>query len=70
MTQRVQRVVILGGGSAGWLVAGLLAAEHGVRAGGTLQITLLESPAQPGETSHQGAGGHCDLNGHVMSLSK
>jgi tryptophan 7-halogenase len=47
MAQRVQRVVILGGGSAGWLVAGLLAAEHGVRAGGTLQITLLESPAQP-----------------------
>ena len=37
---------------------------------GVLGARELESPAQPGEASHQGTGGHCDLNGHVMSLSK
>ena len=36
----VERVVIVGGGSAGWLTAGLLAAAHRDR----LKITLLESP--------------------------
>ncbi|MFN7693282.1 MAG: tryptophan halogenase family protein [Burkholderiales bacterium] len=38
MNERLHRVVVLGGGSAGWLVAGLLAAEHP-----ELQITLIES---------------------------
>lgn len=36
----IERVVILGGGSAGWLTAGLLAAAHGHR----LKITLIEAP--------------------------
>jgi tryptophan 7-halogenase len=40
----VQQVVIVGGGSAGWLVAAVLAAAHGPAAGGRLQVTLLESP--------------------------
>lgn len=39
----IERVVILGGGSAGWLTAGLLAAAHGHR----LQITLIEAPDIP-----------------------
>lgn len=42
-SQSVERVVILGGGSAGWLTAGLLAAGHGHR----LKITLIEAPDIP-----------------------
>ena len=42
MNERLHRVVVLGGGSAGWLVAGLLAAEHP-----ELQITLIESSDVP-----------------------
>ena len=41
---QVGHVVIVGGGSAGWLVAGVLAARQ--RATG-LRITLLESPDRP-----------------------
>lgn len=43
--QAVKRVVILGGGSAGWLTAGLLAAEHSAHHSRGLQITLVESPS-------------------------
>ncbi|MYM89921.1 tryptophan 7-halogenase [Rugamonas sp. FT82W] len=37
----VRRIVIVGGGSAGWLTAGLIAADH---QGTSLHITLIESP--------------------------
>jgi flavin-dependent dehydrogenase len=43
MTQALNRVVILGGGTAGWLTAATLAAEHGA----SLDITLVESPDIP-----------------------
>ncbi len=42
VNERVERVIVLGGGSAGWLVAGLLAAEHPA-----LRITLIESSDVP-----------------------
>ncbi len=42
MDERLRKVLILGGGSAGWLVAGQLAAEHP-----ELQITLIESSDVP-----------------------
>jgi tryptophan 7-halogenase len=40
----VKRLVIVGGGSAGWLTAGVIAAEHRAREGTGLEVTLLESP--------------------------
>jgi hypothetical protein len=43
MNAPVKSLLILGGGSAGWLTAGVIAAEHGA----TLDITLVESPDVP-----------------------
>jgi tryptophan halogenase len=45
VTQPVKAVVIVGGGTAGWLTAGIIAARHQSRmkAGG-LSVTLIESP--------------------------
>jgi len=40
----LRRIVIVGGGSAGWLTAGLLAAAQ---QGTTVQITVIESPDVP-----------------------
>jgi 2-polyprenyl-6-methoxyphenol hydroxylase-like FAD-dependent oxidoreductase len=44
MTERIRNIVILGGGSAGWLTAGVLASEHCIRSNPDIGITLVESP--------------------------
>ena len=43
MNNPVRNVLILGGGSAGWLTAGLIAAEHSP----AVRVTLVESPDVP-----------------------
>jgi flavin-dependent dehydrogenase len=46
MTTPIQSVVVVGGGTAGWITAGRIAARHNTRAGG-VRVTLIESPTIP-----------------------
>lgn len=40
----INKIVIVGGGSAGWITAGILASEHIGMKGSDVSITLIESP--------------------------
>jgi flavin-dependent dehydrogenase len=49
MSKKITRLVIVGGGTAGWLSAGVIAAEHGIspqsdQQDNAFQLTLVESP--------------------------
>ena len=48
MTQPTRHIVIVGGGAAGWITAGRIAAKHGATASAAEQrsvtVTLVESP--------------------------
>jgi len=45
MSKPIKKVVIVGGGSAGWLIAGRIAAEHNIPS--SVEVTLIESPDIP-----------------------
>jgi len=44
VSDQVKQIVIVGGGSAGWLTAGVIAADHRAGSDDGLQVTVLESP--------------------------
>lgn len=44
MSDLIKKIVIVGGGTAGWLTAGILAAEYKDNSALNIQITLVESP--------------------------
>ena len=47
MQHPTKKIVIVGGGTAGWLTAGVIAAKHKSRMPGGFSVTLVESPNTP-----------------------
>ncbi len=47
MSDAIKHIVIAGGGTAGWLTAGILAADHCANSPEGVKITLIESPHIP-----------------------
>ena len=47
MTKPVRNVVVVGGGTAGWLTAAIIAAKHRSRIPASFSVTLVESPNIP-----------------------
>ena len=47
MHKPLRKIVIVGGGSAGWLTAGLIAAEHSTDPQSGIEVTLIESADIP-----------------------
>lgn len=44
MNNAIKKIVIVGGGTAGWLTAGIIAAKHLTNADPEISVTLIESP--------------------------
>ncbi len=44
MSKAIKRIVVVGGGTAGWLAAGVIAAEHNANKPEGIDVTLIESP--------------------------
>lgn len=47
MADRIRKIVIVGGGSAGWLTAGLIAAKHKKAGDAGIDVTVIEAPDIP-----------------------
>ncbi|MFT6898226.1 MAG: tryptophan halogenase [Paraglaciecola sp.] len=47
MSNAVKKIVIVGGGTAGWLTAAIIAAEHKTKQGNPIQLVLVESSDIP-----------------------